>query len=87
MYGFVFFVMLACILLYMVRVIKGPSVWDRLLGLNLIISKVIIVVILLSSMYGLTYMLDFAIVYIILGFIGTIFIALYLAERIKGGKK
>ena len=87
MYTYIFIVMMVCIFLYIVRVIKGPSVWDRLLGLNLIISKIIMVVILLASLHKLAYMLDFAIIYIVLGFIGTIFIALYLAERIQGGKK
>lgn len=84
---YIFFIMLLCILLYIVRVIMGPSVWDRLLGLNLIVSKVIMVAILLASFYDLPYMLDFAVLYTILGFIGTIFVSLYLADRIQKGRK
>ena len=76
---------------YGIRVMLGPSVWDRLLGMNLIASKIIVIIIIFSSVNEMTFLLDFAIIYALSGFIGTIFIALFLSERNrkkdKGGKE
>ena len=74
-------IMLGLIVPYGIRVIYGPSVWDRLLGLNLIASKIIIIIIFFASINEMTFLLDFAIIYALSGFIGTIFIALFLSER------
>jgi len=73
--------MLGLLTPYLARVIMGPSVWDRLLGMNLILSKTIIIIILFAAIFETTFLLDFAIIYALSGFIGTIFIALFLSER------
>jgi len=70
----------------MTRVIKGPTVWDRLLGLSLVSTKVNLIIIVYASINGLAYLLDVAIVYALLGFIGTVFTATFLRERAKGDK-
>ena len=77
----ILWIMLGLLLLYIFRVIKGPSVWDRLLGMNLIATKIIVIIIVFASIHDTTFLLDFAIVYALSGFIGTIFIALFLARR------
>ena len=74
-------IMLGLTLIYLLRVIMGPSVWDRLLGLNLISSKIIVIIILFASIRDSTFLLDFAILYSLFGFIGAIFIALFLSKR------
>ena len=74
-------IMLGLTLIYLLRVIIGPSVWDRLLGLNLISSKIIVIIILFASIRDSTFLLDFAILYSLFGFIGAIFIALFLSKR------
>ena len=74
-------IMLGLLLTYLGRVIIGPSVWDRLLGMNLISTKIIMIIIVLASIYERSFILDFAIIYALSGFIGTIFIALFLSER------
>jgi len=82
--------MFALLAIYLIRVLKGPTIWDRLLGMNLISTKIIVVIIVFASLSGTTFLLDFAIVYSLMGFISTIFIALFLSERKlgrKGGKK
>ena len=68
---------------YIIRALIGPSVWDRLLGLNLVATKIIIIIIVFASMYETAFLLDFAIIYALSGFIGTIFITLFLSERHK----
>jgi len=84
-------VMLGLLTPYLVRVIIGPSVWDRLLGMNLILSKTILIIILYASIFETTFLLDFAIIYSLSGFIGTIFLALFLSRRdlqkLRKGKK
>jgi len=74
-------ILLGLLVPYGIRVAIGPSVWDRLLGMNLIASKIIIIIMVYASMNGATFLLDFAIIYALSGFIGTIFIALFLSER------
>ena len=82
----VFWIMLGLLAMYIVRAVIGPTVWDRLLGMNLISTKIIIIIIVVASIYNRSYLLDFAIIYALSGFIGTIFLALFLSER-KLGKR
>lgn len=74
-------IMLGLIVPYCIRVAIGPSVWDRLLGMNLIASKIIVIILLYASINNSTLLLDVAMIYALSGFIGTIFIALFLSER------
>ncbi|EOD01864.1 monovalent cation/H+ antiporter complex subunit F [Caldisalinibacter kiritimatiensis] len=57
-------------LVTVIRMVIGPTVWDRLLALNLISAKTI----LLLAVYGVymenTLLLDISISYGIIGFIG-----------------
>ena len=80
-------VMLAYLILYLVRVIKGPSIWDRLLGMNLVSTKIIIMIVIFASVTNTAFLLDFAIIYALFGFISIIFIALFLAERNSSKEK
>lgn len=74
------------LLLCIFRVVKGPSVWDRLFGVNLISTKIIIIIIAFASLFERTFMLDLAIICTLLGFIGIIFIAQFLLDREKNQK-
>ena len=76
-------IMLGLLALYIIRAVKGPTRWDRLLSMNLISTKIIVIIILFASIYNTTFLLDFAIIYALSGFIGTIFIALFLSQRRK----
>jgi len=84
--------MLAFLVMYLVMAIRGPSVWDRLLGMSLISSKIIVMVLIYSSFQEVSYLLDYVIIYALSGFVGTMFIALYRSnkqrkkQRKKGGK-
>jgi len=73
--------------LYTVLAVKGPSRWDRLLVMNLASNKIIVIIIVFASLSGTTFLLDFAIIYALSGFIGTIFLALFLSERREGKKQ
>jgi len=80
-------VVLAFILLCIIRAVLGPSLWDRLLGLNLVTSKVLIIIVLFSYIVELPFLLDLAIIYALIGFVGTIFTAMFLMDRVKEAKK
>jgi len=83
----IFWGMIAILFLCFVRLIKGPSIWDRLLGMNIVATKIVLIIIVYASMFGTAFLLDFAIIYALSGFIGTIYIALFFADRTRRRKK
>lgn len=68
-------------LLSFYRVLKGPSIWDRLLGLNLVTAKIIMMMILLAVVQKTSMILDTALLYALLSFIGVLFIAFYVQRK------
>ena len=87
---YVFWVMLGLLVLYIIRTLMGPNRWDRLLGLSLISTKIIVIIIVIASVQDMSFLLDFAIIYALSGFIGTIFLAIFMSRgRLsrKRGKK
>lgn len=79
--------MLIFLLLGIIVIIRGPAVWDRLLGLNIVSAKTLMIIILLAGLYGSSQLLEFAVVYALLGFIGTVFTAHFIMERKKSVQK
>ncbi|MCD6411904.1 MAG: cation:proton antiporter [Thermoplasmata archaeon] len=67
-----------CIVLAMIRVIKGPTVPDRVVGLDTINTLVVVAMILCGAASRESIYIDVAIVYALLSFITTILIARYL---------
>ncbi len=68
-------------LVVMLRILLGPTVWDRLLGLNMIASKILVAIVILARMMDLAFLLDIALVYAVLGFLGTILMARFIEKR------
>lgn len=79
-------IMIVFLLCSVIKSVIGPTFWDRMLGMNLISTKVILVIIIFASSMDIAYLLDFAIIYALTGFICTIFTATFIAERIKQGR-
>jgi len=77
-------VLFLCI--YIARIIEGPSIWNRLLGMNLVTTKIILMIIVFASIHRSAFFLDFAIIYAICGFIGTIFLANFMSDRVMADK-
>ena len=69
--------------LSVLRLLIGPTIWDRLLGLNLITSKIIMLLVILAFVLNKTYIIDFAMIYALLGFIGVMFIAINVQKKGK----
>lgn len=66
----------------MVRVVAGPTVFDRLAGLGVISSKVLVLICLLGIVWGsFDALLDIAVGYALLNFIGTLAASRFLEAR------
>ncbi len=67
-----------CMVLAMIRVIKGPTVPDRVVGLDTINTLVVVAMVLCGAAFRESIYIDVAIVYALLSFITTVLIARYL---------
>jgi multicomponent Na+:H+ antiporter subunit F len=65
----------------LVRVIKGPTAADRVVGLDAINSLVVASMIVLGAAYREIIFVDVAIIYALLSFVGTLFISKYLGKE------
>jgi len=65
-----------------IRVLKGPTVFDRLLGVGVIGTNAVILLVTFGYIYGRPEgFLDLAITYAILNFIGVVAIAKFLDPK------
>lgn len=63
----------------LVRVLRGPTVFDRLLATNAIATKTIVLICLIGFLYGrIDMFIDITLAYAILGFVGSLVIAKYV---------
>ncbi len=70
------------VLLCLYRVIYGPTIIDRIVGVSAIGTKTLLVLVLMGFIYDRIEMfLDISIVYAILNFIGTLAAAKYFEGR------
>ncbi|RMH37493.1 MAG: pH regulation protein F [Nitrospirae bacterium] len=70
------------IVVYLYRVIQGPTVFDRVLGLNGISSKAIILLVLIGTIYERVEMfVDISTGYALLNLVGSLAIAKYLEQK------
>ena len=82
LYHFFFLILTMLILVYMYRVFQGPTVYDRILGLNGISTKAIILLTILGSLYGrLEMFVDIALGYAMLNIIGGLAVGKYLEQK------
>ncbi|HXG01745.1 MAG TPA: monovalent cation/H+ antiporter complex subunit F [Bacteroidota bacterium] len=67
------------------RVLKGPTVFDRLLGVGAIGTKTLVLICLVGYIYGRIEMfVDIALAYAILNFISVLAIAKYFRSYRRG---
>lgn len=67
-----------CICIY--RAVKGPTAGDRLIAINVVGTKTIIVILVVSFILHETYFVDVALVYALISFIASIVIAQYIKK-------
>ena len=70
------------ILVYMYRVFEGPTVYDRILGLNGISTKAVILLTILGSLNErLDMFVDIALGYAVLNVVGGLAVGKYLEQQ------
>jgi multicomponent Na+:H+ antiporter subunit F len=67
-----------CVILALIRTIRGPTAPDRVVGIDTINTMVIVAMVAFGAAYREVIYIDVAIVYALLSFISTLFIAKYL---------
>ncbi len=82
MYIFLGIITVICIILILIM-IKGPTIWDRLLCMNELSAKSIAFIVLLSIISEQSFLLDIAIVYALFSFVSTVIVARFIKK--KGG--
>lgn len=60
------------------RMVKGPTVQDRLLTLGVLGSSMLAILVLLAAVYNSSMYLDVAILFVLVSFIVMIFVSRYL---------
>jgi multicomponent Na+:H+ antiporter subunit F len=78
---FALYVLITAIALCLYRVMKGPTVADRVVAIEIMGVIVVGICVILSISTGKAYLIDIGIAWIILSFIGTLTMAKYLGRR------
>ncbi|MEX0823586.1 MAG: monovalent cation/H+ antiporter complex subunit F [Balneolaceae bacterium] len=66
----------------LIRVVKGPTIFDRILATNTIATKTIVLICLIGFIYGrIDMFIDITLAYAILGFLGSLIIAKFLSPK------
>ena len=74
--------LVALMLLSMVRLLKGPTSADRVVALDAINTLVVAAMIVLGVVFRQIIFIDVAIIYALLSFVGTLYIAKYLGGEL-----
>ena len=75
-------VILFAALLCLYRVLRGPSIIDRIIGLNVIGTKTIAVVVLTGYIFDrVEFFIDIAFVYALINFIGALALSKYFERK------
>lgn len=75
------YIQIALSLFCLFRVIRGPSIADRMVGLDIFGILVVGICAILAIQTGRSFILDIGIAWIILSFIGTLTLAKYLSGK------
>ena len=63
------------------RVVLGPTIWDRLLGVGLGASKITLAVVVYGLMIGESYIYDLAMIFAVLAFLATVLLARFIEQK------
>lgn len=64
--------LLITMVLALVRAIKGPSIYDRILAVNMFGTKTVLMIAVLGFLMGRPDFMDIALAYALINFVGTI---------------
>ncbi len=81
MNGLIFLLLGFSILLTVLRLLRGPSLPDRAMALDLLGMVVAGIILAAAAQYGQPGLLDIVLVFAVVGFFGTVALARYLEAR------
>ena len=67
--------------LTLVRMIIGPTIWDRMVCFGVLSSKIVMCIVIFALITGQSYMLDIALLYTLFSYISTVLIARFIRKR------
>jgi len=76
--------LLVSILMTLIRALKGPTSYDRILSVNAMGTAIVVAVSLLGFLKGRPEFLDLAVVYALVNFVATIAILRFVEHRSLG---
>ncbi|NYT07481.1 MAG: cation:proton antiporter [Methanomicrobiales archaeon] len=76
------FILVALVFLAMLRLVLGPTPADRAVAVDTVNTLMVAVLILLGVVYRQIIFIDVAIVYALLSFVSTLFIAKYIGGEL-----
>ncbi|ASJ05143.1 monovalent cation/H+ antiporter complex subunit F [Thermococcus barossii] len=76
-----FYVLVFTAMLITYRVVRGPTLPDRIVGLNTITTKVVIIIAVVSVIRREYYLVDLAIVLLMVNSVGGLILAKYMERR------
>ncbi len=76
-----FYVLVFTSMLITYRVLRGPTLPDRVVGLNTITTKVVIIIAIVSVLRSEYYLIDLAIVLLMVNSVGGLILAKYMERR------
>lgn len=81
-FAFVLVLLAVLMVVYLYRVVRGPSVFDRVLGLNGISTKAIVLLVLIGTLFERVEMfVDISTGYALLNLVSALAVAKFLEER------
>ena len=78
---FLIFGLLVCCAMCLYRIANGPSAADRMVAIDILGTVVVGFVAILTAVTGKTYLLDVALVWALVSFVGTLALAKHLVGK------
>lgn len=79
------FIILASMSVLLIRAIKGPSIFDRILTANTFGTNIVVLIALMGYLLHTTFFLDIALTYALINFITTIALLRYFKYKESRG--
>ena len=80
MFGMATIAILIAMGLVLLRALRGPTVYDRILAVNLFGTKTVLIIALYGFLTGRPDFLDIALVYALINFIGTVAVLRFVEQ-------
>ena len=72
--------------LALIRAVLGPSVYDRVLAVNMFGTKTVLLLSVIAFLYGRPDFLDLALAYALINFIGVLAVLEFFRTRVEGSE-